>query len=254
MPEQARSALVTGAASGIGQAIARRLVSSGHSVVLVDVHADRLAAVGAELGQPTLVLDIADAASIERGIASITTDHGIDVLDVLVNAAGIADAGPTTELDVASYRRVLAVNLDGMVALTLGLLPLLRASSAGRVLNIGSVQGLASAADTLAYATSKGGVHAFTRSLAVDLASDGVLVNALAPGFVDTPMARFPDGSSEYDTEWFRDVYITHGRLPLRRPAEADEVAAVAEFFVSPLNTYVTGQVIAVDGGLGATF
>ena len=93
-----------------------------------------------------------------------------------------------------------------------------------------------------------------TRGLACDLADDGILVNALAPGFVDTPMALFSDGSSEYDSEWFRNIYVKHGRIPLRRPGRADEVAEAALFFCSSANSYVTGQILAVDGGMTATF
>lgn len=255
-----RTALVTGAASGIGAAIAARLNRSGHSVVLLDVDATgldrRISEIAATGGRAAgIVADLADLGrpGAASELVSRIRDHS-STLDVLVNAAGIAETGPTADLDMASYHRVLDVNLDGMVALTVSLIPLLRSSSSARVLNIGSVQGLSSAAGTLAYATSKGGVHAFTRSLAVDLAVDGILVNALAPGFVDTPMARLADGSTEFETAWFQEVYVNHGRIPLRRPARPDEVAAVAEFFVSADNTYVTGQVVAVDGGLGATF
>lgn len=255
-----RTALVTGAASGIGAAIAARLTRSGHSVMLLDIDAQglerRISELAAAGGRASgIVADLADVGrpDVVAALVSRIREH-VSTLDVLVNAAGIAETHPTADLDISSYRRVLDVNLDGMVALTIGLLPLLRDSSSARVLNIGSVQGQTSAVDTLAYATSKGGVHAFTRSLAVDLAADGILVNALAPGFVDTPMARLADGSTEFETGWFQDVYVRHGRIPLRRPAQPDEIAAAAEFFVSPDNTYVTGQVVAVDGGLGATF
>jgi 3-oxoacyl-[acyl-carrier protein] reductase len=118
------------------------------------------------------------------------------------------------------------------------------------VLNIGSIQGFQAQAGALAYAVSKGGVHNLTRALAVDLAAHGVLVNALAPGFIDTPMAVLPDGSNELDSDWFQSIYVDHGRIPLRRAGKPDEVAAAAEFFVSIDNTYVTGAVLTVDGGM----
>lgn len=251
MSTPSRTALVTGAASGIGAAVADRLEHSGHRVVRFDVDAERLAERTPEAGL-AILCDLADPAAVATAVERLLTMT--PTLDVLVNAAGIGDAGPTADLGFDDYRRVLSVNLDGMVALTLGLLPLVSASATGRIVNIGSVQGLTSAADTLAYATSKGGVHAFTRSLAVDLAGDGVLVNAVAPGFVDTPMARLPDGTTEFETDWFRRIYVEHGRVPLKRPARPDEIAAVVEFLTSPTNTYLTGQIIAVDGGLGATF
>jgi NAD(P)-dependent dehydrogenase (short-subunit alcohol dehydrogenase family) len=122
------------------------------------------------------------------------------------------------------------------------------------VLMVSSIQGLVATTDTLAYAASKGGVLAATRALAADLADDGVLVNALAPGFVDTPMAVLPDGSTEYDTDLFRDVYVRHGKVPLRRPARPEEIAEAAAFLCSERNSYLTGSVLTADGGLTAVF
>ena len=109
--------------------------------------------------------------------------------------------------------------------------------------------------DSLAYATAKGGVVNMTRSLAVDLAPDGILVNCVCPGFVDTRMALLPDGSGhEHETEWFKDIYIKHGRIPLRRPAQPDDIAAATSFFCGDDCRYVTGQILLVDGGVSATF
>ena len=248
MPVATRQALVTGAASGIGEAIARRLAASGASVVCADLDAAGARRVASGLGS--------NSAAMSLDLRDVPSDLGsrFEALDVLVNSAGIADTVPTAELTMDDYRRVLEVNLDGTVAVTLAVLPLLRRSTTGRILSIASIQGFRGAPDSLAYATSKGGLVNFTRALATDLASDGVLVNALAPGFIDTPMARMPDGSTEYDAEWFTQVYLDHAKIPLRRPGSADEVAAAAEFFLSPANTYVTGQVLAVDGGLTAGF
>jgi NAD(P)-dependent dehydrogenase (short-subunit alcohol dehydrogenase family) len=107
---------------------------------------------------------------------------------------------------------------------------------------------------SLAYGASKGGLVNATRILACDLAPLGIRVNAVAPGFIDTPMARFPDGTSEHDTDWFRDIYIRWGRIPLRRPAPPEEVAGPILFLCSAAASYVTGHVLVVDGGLTATF
>jgi 3-oxoacyl-[acyl-carrier protein] reductase len=250
-----RTALITGAASGIGAAIARRLADSGITVICSDRDhpgaervAEAIRAGGAEAA--AVRLDIARPSDIDDFAATEAPDG----LDILVNAAGIVDTTPTSGLTRERYREVLDIDLNGSVELTLALLPRLRRSAAGRILTIASIQGFRGTADSLSYATAKGGLVNFTRALAVDLAPAGVLVNALAPGFIDTPMAVQADGTSEYDTDWFRDVYLTHGRLPLGRPGRADEVAAVAEFFVSPLNSYITGQILAVDGGVTATF
>lgn len=248
----ARTAVVTGGAGGIGAAIAARLVSSGARVFLLDRDEVALGRTADLLGATAVPCDVASDSSVATAIEVVAATS--TAVDALVNAAGVADGRDLESLDGPSLDRVLAVNLGGPVRVTRAALSLLRRSPAPRVLNIGSIQAERAAAGTLAYVASKGGVHAVTRALAVDLAPDGVLVNALAPGFVDTAMALLPDGTSEYDTAWFRDVYLTHGRIPLRRPGRPEEVAAAADFFLSAANTYVTGAVLAVDGGLGATF
>jgi NAD(P)-dependent dehydrogenase (short-subunit alcohol dehydrogenase family) len=247
MPGSARTVLVTGAASGIGAAIAALLASRGMEVIVAD-ESDRVKSVADRIGARVLEFDVSDESAVDAALA------GIEKLDVLVNSAGIATETRIDDADLAVYRRTLDVNLTGAMLVTRACLPMLRRSSSARVLNIGSVQGFASAESVLAYSTAKAAIHGMTRSLAVDLAPDGILVNALAPGFIDTPMSVLADGTSEYDTDWFRSVYIEHGRIPLRRPASPDEVAAAAEFLVSEHNTYVTGAVLPVDGGLTATF
>lgn len=243
-----RTALVTGAAGGIGAATARRLAAAGCHVFLLDRDAAGVTALAAALPRATaLVHDLADPSAPAAVHAALAAES--DRLDILINAAGVVLAGD----DAASFARTLEINLTAAARLTLELVPLLRRSSSGRVVNVGSVQAGRAGADSVAYAASKGGLHAATRALAVDLAGDGILVNAVAPGFIDTPMAVLPDGSSEYDTDWFRSVYIEHARVPLRRPGTADEVAAAMDAFLAPESTYVTGAILAVDGGLGGT-
>lgn len=241
MSRPTRTALVTGGASGIGAAIARRLRDEGYRVLVLDRHSS-----GA--GGDSLVADITVSADRDRAVAAVAQASG--ALDVLVNAAGVA---PIAQTDDAHDARVIEVNLTAAIALTRACLPLLRAAAGAKVLNVGSIQADRAAEASVAYAASKAGLHAATRALAVDLAPEGILVNALAPGFIDTPMAVLPEGGSEYDTEWFRRVYLEHGRLPLRRPGRPEEVAAAAWALLTPENTYVTGAVLAVDGGLGAT-
>lgn len=246
------TALVTGAGSGIGAAIAAALATAGLRVVVLDRDERAAERVARSLGADAIAVgaDISVSAELERAIG-VLRPLG---LDVLVNCAGISDSTPTASLGIETFRRMLDINLTGAVELTLLALPLLTASPRGRVVNIASIQGFVPAADTLAYATSKGALIAFTKALATDLANDGVLVNAVAPGFVDTPMAVLPEGITEYETDWFRQIYIEHGRLPLRRPAQPAEVAEVVAFLASEANTYLTGQVVTVDGGLTATF
>lgn len=241
-----RTALVTGAASGIGAAVARRWGATGARVILLDRDGEAAAAVAAGIPDATLLVhDLSDPQAIAAIAAEVADAGG---LDVLVNAAGIVVESDDDE----ALTRTLAVNLEASVRLTRHLVPQLRAADAPRVVNIGSVQADRAGSGSVAYAASKGGLHAATRALAVDLAGDGILVNAVAPGFIDTPMARLSDGTTEYDTDWFRSVYVEHGRIPLRRPGSAEEVAAAVEFLASAANTYITGAVLAVDGGLGA--
>ena len=106
----------------------------------------------------------------------------------------------------------------------------------------------------LAYATAKGAIVNFTRALAVELAPYEIMVNALAPGFVDTPMSILPDGSHEYDAAWFQDIYVKYGRIPLRRFGKPADMAGPAFFLCSDDSRYVTGQIVMVDGGASATF
>jgi NAD(P)-dependent dehydrogenase (short-subunit alcohol dehydrogenase family) len=123
----------------------------------------------------------------------------------------------------------------------------------GRIVNVTSIHGRFAAEAALAYAAAKGGLEQATRNLAVDLAPRGILVNAVAPGFISTRMSVI-DGVHERDTAWFRTVYVEHGKLPLRRHAEPDEVAGAVVWLASDENSYVTGQSLGVDGGLSVTF
>jgi NAD(P)-dependent dehydrogenase (short-subunit alcohol dehydrogenase family) len=239
-----RTALITGGAGGIGAAVAERLLAAGVAVWIADRDESAVTATAERIGATPLVLDVSSPLSVAAAAHSLP-----ERLDILVASAAIA-GGPGLGLD--SVRPVLEVNVAGIAAVVDAALPALRRSDSARILTIGSVQGLRAGAGSAAYVASKGAVHALTRALAVDLAPSGILVNALAPGFVDTAMALLPDGTSEYETDWFQQVYVAHGGIPLRRPATADEIAAAAMYFVSAENTYVTGAVVAVDGGLTA--
>ncbi|CAN7459291.1 SDR family NAD(P)-dependent oxidoreductase [Microbacterium sp. LjRoot45] len=251
MTSASRTVLVTGAAGGIGAATARRLASLGHRLFLLDRDASRLSALAEALPVATaLAHDLGDATIADAVRDAIGSQS--DALDAVVHAAGVAPVLDDARDAVGDLDRMLQINLAAAVRLTVALVPLLRRSGSGRVVHVGSVQADRSAARSVAYAASKGGLHAATRALAVDLAADGILVNAVAPGFVDTPMALLPDGRKEYDTEWFRTVFVDHAGIPLRRPGTPDEVAAVIALLLAPENTYMTGAVIAVDGGLGA--
>jgi NAD(P)-dependent dehydrogenase (short-subunit alcohol dehydrogenase family) len=137
----------------------------------------------------------------------------------------------------------------------LAFVPLLKKAKASkRIVNIASIMGVRGWPDAIPYSTAKGAIVNFTRALACDLAPHSIMVNALAPGFVDTPMSILPDGSHEYDSDWFRDIYVKYGRIPLRRYGNPEDMAGPAFFLCSDDARYVTGQVLMVDGGASATF
>lgn len=253
-----RVALVSGAARGIGLAIVTRLTRLGASVAMVDRDAAELNEATAKLaedGHDVLAIgaDITDEADLVNMQKAVADRWGR--LDILVNNASILDATPIAELTRARFDQVQSINQNGALWVTLGLLEMLKSSKFGRVVNIASILGVRGAEDSLSYSTAKGGVVNMTRGLAVDLAKDDIVVNCICPGFVDTRMALLPDGSGhEHQTNWFKDIYIKYGRIPLRRAAEPADIAAAAAFFCGDDCRYVTGQVLLVDGGVSATF
>jgi len=198
-----------------------------------------------------LPYDLADASGISALIDRIEADLGR--LDVLVNNAGIWRETPSISLNEADWQQVIAVNLTAPVLLATAAARGMASRGYGRIVNITSIHGRFAADSALAYATAKGGLDQATRNLAVDLAPHGILVNAVAPGFITTRLS-VSDGVHERDTDWFQSVYVQNRKLPLRRHAEPSEVAPMVTWLASDQNTYVTGQVIGIDGGLSVTF
>lgn len=251
-----RVAVVTGAAHGIGRAIAERLATEGASVIVADIDEVGATRAAHEIGQGAIgaAVDIGDDASVAALAGFVRDRHGR--CEILVNNAAILDMTGIATMTMARYRQVLDINQDGAVRVTLAMLPLIQASGEGRrILNIASIMGLRGARDSIPYSTAKGAIVNFTRALACDVAADGIVVNALAPGFIDTRMALLPDGSGhEHDTDWFKDIYLKYGRIPLGRAGKPEDVAGPAFFLVSDDARYVTGQIILVDGGVSATF
>lgn len=255
MADASSTALVTGAASGIGRAVARSLAATGDTVVCVDRDQDGLRETvdlitslgGAAVAVP---LDLTDDAAV----ADLVASSALDGLERVALCAGIYLPTPVDGFSPTDYRRVLDVNLTAGVTLLVALVPRLRTSAHPRVVTVSSIHERFAEAGSSAYAISKAGLVAATRALAVELASEGILVNSIAPGFIDTPMAVLPDGTTEHETDAFRTVYVDHGKLPLGRPGTPEEVAAAARFLLSPENGYITGHVLVVDGGMTATF
>jgi NAD(P)-dependent dehydrogenase (short-subunit alcohol dehydrogenase family) len=174
-------------------------------------------------------------------------------IDVLVNNAGIFRAARAVDLELESYNEVLAVNLHAPVFLASRAARGMAARGYGRIVNITSIHGRFGEERSLAYDVAKGGLDQATRTLAIELSRHGVLVNAIAPGFVSTRMS-IVDGQDELDSDWFKTVYLKHGKLPMRRHAAPAEIAEHAAWLASERNTYVTGHVMTVDGGLTVTF
>ena len=253
---EGRVALVTGAARGIGRAIAARLAREGASVVIADIAADIAERTAAELDGDVIALpvDVGDDGSVAALRDAIAERYGR--CEILVNNAAMLDATGFVGMSMERYLQVIAVNQHGAIRVTSAMLDLIRKGGEGkRILNVASIMGLRGSRDSIPYSTAKGGLINFTRSLACDLADDGIIVNALAPGFIDTDMAILPDGSGhEHDTDWFKDIYIKYGRIPLRRAGLPDDIAGPAYFLCSDDSRYVTGQVLLVDGGVSATF
>ena len=250
-------ALVTGAARGIGLAIATRLLAEGAHVILADIDGDeveraldRLAADDVAHSS-AVTLDITDQVACQRRFACIGEEHGR--LDVLVNNAAILDISPIGGLTIERFREVMRVNLDGALTCTLAALSLMERSG-GRILMTASIMGLVGSPDSLPYSSAKGGLVNMVRALACDLAPRGITVNAIAPGFIDTRMALRSDGSNAHDSGTFKAVYLEHRKIPLGRPGSPEDLAGPAAFLVSSDAAYITGQILTVDGGVTATF
>lgn len=236
-------ALVTGAASGIGAAVAVRLAAAGHLVVGLDVVACDL--------PHAIVHDVADLEAHEPLVAQVEQRHG--PIGVLANVAGTFVAESVEQLTPGNVRRQIAVMLEGPVFLARAAGLRMARRGTGRIVNVSSVHATNGEPSSLGYDIAKAGLEAATRSMAIELGPSGVLVNAVAPGFTRTPMSVV-DGENELESEWFRTRYEEGGLLPVRRPAEPEEIAAAIAFLVSSDNTYVNGARLVVDGGLTVTF
>jgi NAD(P)-dependent dehydrogenase (short-subunit alcohol dehydrogenase family) len=241
-----RIVIVTGSASGIGQATAMRFGEDGATVVCVDLNAEGAAATADKIGHgaTSLALDVGDAVAAEAVVNDVVATHG--KLDVLANVAGILQFGHAADLGIDEWNRVLAVNLTGMFNLIRPALPHLLASK-GNVVNVASTAGLNGQPYGAAYSASKGGVILMTKSLAVEFAKKGVRFNAVCPGGVDTPLVAnmtMPD-----DVEGF---LVARMELVRGHFAPPSDIASVLCFLASDDARNVTGAAVPVDYGMTA--
>jgi NAD(P)-dependent dehydrogenase (short-subunit alcohol dehydrogenase family) len=238
-----KTALVTGAARGIGLATARLLMARGWRVALLDRDAAALQQAEAETGGLAVLADVSIPEQVTRALGEVKAAFGR--LDGLVNNAGVADFGPIGDTTHARWRRVMDTNLDGPFLMTQGFTDLLAADGGGAVVNVTSISGLRASTLRVAYGTSKAALAHLTRQQAVELGERAIRVNAVAPGPVDTRLAR------AVHTPDIRAAY--HDAIPLNRYGAEAEIASVIAFLLSDEASYVTGQIIAVDGGFEAT-
>ena len=243
----AKVALVTGAARGIGLATAKRFLADGWRVALLDIDAENLERTYAALARPdeTLAIgcDVAIPEQVVRAFVKLKARFGR--LDALVNNAGIAIFKPILEVTYEDWSRVLAVNLTGPFLCTQAAAPIMRDNGGGAIVNITSISGLRASTLRTAYGTSKAGLAHLTKQQAAELASLGIRVNAVAPGPVDTAMAK------AVHTPEIRKDY--HDHMPLNRYGLEEELAEAIYFLASERASYITGQVLCVDGGFDST-
>jgi len=248
-----KKAIVTGASSGIGRATAARFAADGYDVCLIARREHLLRQLAEQLPAGDHLVcpaDYSDPAAMEA-IAQKLRDRWGRV-EALVNSAGISDHVQPIETPLDQWWRCVATMLRGALLVTRVAVPLM--SQGGRIIFITSIHGERAEAGSSSYGVAKAALNQLCRALALELADRGILVNAIAPGFVRAPMCIRPDGTNELETDWFRQNYVEGHHLPLRRPGEPEEIAGVAAFLAGPDASYITGQVITVDGGLTITF
>ena len=236
-----KHAIVTGGARGIGAAVARRFVSEGATVTIADRDASLARVTATALGAvaDVLELDVSSAESVAQGFSSVHEQHGR--IEILVNSAGIrARNVAATELALTEWQSVLDVNLTGTFLSCVTAVPYLRKSGYGRIVNVASIAGLEGNPNASAYSASKAGVIAFTKSLGKELATEGILVNVVAPSATATPML---EASSESQRQYMI------GRIPMRRVGQPAELAALVAWLASPECSFSTGAVYDFSGG-----
>jgi meso-butanediol dehydrogenase / (S,S)-butanediol dehydrogenase / diacetyl reductase len=246
-PSQPRVAIVTGAARGIGLAAAQWFLADGWQVALLDNNADTLTPAAKALALPERVLalhcDVSDPAQVARAVRAV--DERFGRIDALVNNAGVAVFKRIGDTTFDEWRYVMGTNLDGPFLCTQAVAPVMLRNGGGAVVNIASISGLRASTMRVAYGTSKAAIIHLTKQQAIEYGNAGIRVNAVAPGPVETEMAK-----QVHDETIRRDYFDA---IPLRRYGTTEEIANAIGYLCSPAASYINGQVLAVDGGFDAS-
>ncbi len=235
-------AVITGAAAGIGEAVARRLAEEGASVVLLDIHEEKGQAVAESIGSDRatfITCDVSDGAALTAAIDTVVERFG--GMDILVNNAGTGALGDVVDLPADDWNRIIATNLSSVFYASKAAIPGMRKRGAGAVVNIASVSGLRGDYGLSVYNATKGAIVNLTRGMALDFAKDGIRVNAVAPGWTLTNAFQ---ATMDIVRPGFEAV------IPMHRGAEPSEIASVVAFLASDDASYVTGECVVVDGGM----
>jgi len=249
---QDRVAIVTGAASGIGRAVAIRFAREGARVAALDRDVEGLASLQRDAESITpFPCDVTDHQALKNVVQQVM--DLFQRIDVLVNNAGFSYYKLHVESTLEEWRSTLAVNVEAMYVLAKLIAPIMIRARYGRIVNLASTQAIAAEREISAYAASKGAVAAWTRALAVELAEHEILVNAVAPGCIHTPMC-YINGMDMTEAPDFQEWYVRRRKIPLGRPGRADELASAILFLSGDQCTYMTGHTLVVDDGLTITF
>jgi 2-hydroxycyclohexanecarboxyl-CoA dehydrogenase len=241
-----RIAVVTGGASGIGLGVARQFVADGYDVGILDLKGAEAAAAELQGDGASVIgveVDVADWASVDAGFDRVRAELG--PVAILVTSAGIEAFDPLLEITPEKWNRIIAVNLTGTFTCVRAAVPDMLAAGWGRIVTISSQSAQSGAPNMAHYSASKGGVIALTKALAVDLARSGITVNTVPPSLVDTPMARAAEAAGD-----FPGVDVVGPMVPLGRAGTPADIAAACSFLCSESGSYITGQLICVNGGM----
>ena len=243
-----RVAVVTGGASGIGLGVARQFLADGHRVAVLDLNKATLDSAAAELSAQdgtslAVEVDVADRGSVDAAFERVRSELG--PVGILVTSAGIESFDPVLDITADRWDRIIAVNLTGTFTCVQAAVPDMLAAGWGRIVTISSSSAQSGAPNMAHYAASKGGVIALTKSLAVELSRSGITANTIPPSLVDTPMVHEAEARGD-----FPGVAVIGPMVPLGRAGTPADIAAACSFLCGDGGSYITGQVIGVNGGM----